>query len=152
MPEPISFPSTTPRLGLPLLFAGQAQKEFHVNEAHSLVDALLHGSIEGTLDLPPNAPVNGSAWIIGEQASGEWQGRAGQIACRQSGVWLYSMPLNGMQLFDKTAGQSLYFQSDWQAATDVPAPENGTTIDIEARSAIVGLITALQTAGILSRT
>ena len=47
----------TPRWGLPLLFAGQAQKEIFHNEALMLVDALLHGRVESAdLGAPPTDP------------------------------------------------------------------------------------------------
>ena len=53
MTDPVDFGSMTPRFELPLLFAAQAQKEFFVNEAHSLVDALLHPVVKGTTPTPP---------------------------------------------------------------------------------------------------
>ncbi len=43
MSDPVQFEGATPRFALPLLFAGQAQKEFFVNEALLRADMVLHG-------------------------------------------------------------------------------------------------------------
>jgi len=59
------------RYALPLLDAGQAQKEITHNEAIDRVDALLHLAV-ASMDLtdPPLLPPLGAAWIIGAGAVG----------------------------------------------------------------------------------
>lgn len=75
MSDPFLFDSTTPRFGLPLLFAGQAQKEAFVNEAHALADALIHCAVEGEATAPPGAPVDGTSWLVGSPATGDCHSR-----------------------------------------------------------------------------
>lgn len=148
MSDPVVFDSISPRFGLPLLFAGQAQKEAFVNEAHALTDALLHGTIEGESAVPPPNPVDGTNWLVAASPSGEWLGKAGRIACRQAGNWLFVAPCDGMRLLDRAAGQDRRFAGTWQIAVRPAAPDGGSVVDFEARSAIVNVISALAAAGI----
>lgn len=148
MTDPI-FPSRTPRLELPLLFVGQAQKEVTVNEAVSKIDALLCPAIEGELAAPPASPQDGQNWLVTTGASGEWTGRTGQIASRQSGNWFYTAPTAGLRLLNKATGQDLRYTTAWMAAARPATPSGGTTIDAEARAAIAGILACLTAGGIL---
>ena len=130
--------------------AGQAQKEFYVNEAHSLTDMLLHPAIEGEADTPPGSPQDGECWLVGSSPVLDWQGHPGEVACFQAGVWLFAIPREGMRVLDRTAGQDIRFRDGvWQRAIAPAALAGGTTIDSEARAAIAELISALVDGGIL---
>lgn len=150
MSDPVIFDTASPRFGLPLLFAGQAQREIFVNEALSRLDALLHCSIEGTANTPPPAPVDGTVWRIGTAPNGDWAEQAEKIACRQSGQWLFVEPQDGMRAYDQSTGTELRYQSGWQAPPAVPAPSGGTVVDVQARASLANLIAALENAGLLS--
>lgn len=147
MSDPISFESTSPRFGLPMLFVGQAQKEFFVNEAHALLDALLHGAIEGVANAPPASPAEGCSWLVDSAPSGEWDGQAGRIASRQGGNWLFTTPCDGMRLLNRESGQDMRYSAGWQAPARPAEPSGGATIDREARVAISQLISALVVVG-----
>ena len=123
MSDPFLFDTTCPRFGLPLLFAGQAQKEAFVNEAHSLADALMHCAIEGIAAAPPVTPADGENWLV---ATGD-----------------------GLRVLNRATGQDLRFRASWQTPAAPIAPTGGTTIDTQARAAIVELIAALRQAGVL---
>ena len=148
MSQPFTFDTTSPRFALPLLFAGQSQKEIFVNEAHSLTDALLHCSIEGSSTAPPATPSEGENWLVGSAATGEWENQDGAIACRQAGNWLFVAPRDGMRIFDRSKAQLLLYDGDWNAPAVPASPSGGTTIDVEARAAIDALFAALRVAGI----
>ncbi|MXP26872.1 DUF2793 domain-containing protein [Altererythrobacter indicus] len=148
MPDPISFTSASPRFGLPLLFAGQTQKEFFVNEAHCLTDALLHPAIEGEQSAPPSAPEEGQCWLVSDTASGEWSGHDSKLVCWQAGAWLFITPREGMAVFDKTSNQMIRFAEEWKRPETPALPIGGANVDSEARAAISGLIAGLIEAGI----
>jgi len=149
MSVPITFESKSPRLGLPLLFAGQAQKEFHINEAHALIDSLLHPVVEGTASTPPDTPSQGTCWIVDIDPADEWFGHEGQIACYQAGSWLFANPCDGMRIFDRSVATEKRFKNGWQMATAISPPGGGSTVDSEARAAIVELIEALVACGLI---
>lgn len=150
MPDPITFTSTSPRYQLPLLFTGQSQKEFFVNEAHALLDALLHPAVEGEADDPPASPAPGECWLVGAAPTGAWANHAGTLASFQAGTWLFAAPRSGLRVLDKAAAQEIRFDGGWQRAVTPASPTGGPTVDNEARTAIAELIEALVTAGILS--
>ncbi len=149
MSDPISFPTASPRYALPLLFAGQAQKEFFVNEAHARTDMLLHPAVSGTANTPPAGAAPGACWLVGTAPTGAWAGHAGELACLQGGNWLFAEPRNGMTVYDENAGQIRRFADGWISAAQVAAPAGGTTVDTEARNAIAGLVAALVAGGLL---
>lgn len=151
MSELVNFESTTPKLGLPRLFAGQGQKEFFVNEALSLLDGLVHLSVEGSVKSPPITPIVGECWIIGVNATGEWSGLDTKLALVGEGGWIIVEPSVGMKAFDKSLMQYQVFDGTWQYAPEPVVPQSGTTIDVEARAAIAELVAALRTFGAFSR-
>ena len=150
MIDPIAFEATSPRLGLPFLFSAQAQKEFYINEAHALIDSLMHPAIEGEADTPPATPSDGECWLVGSSPNGEWTAQAGTIACYQSGTWLFAAPCDGMRAFDRSRDVEVFFAGSWQVPEAVRPPTGGGTIDTEAREAVSNLIQALVTAKLIA--
>ena len=150
MQPPVSFPSTTPRLSLPLLFAGQAQKEFFLNQAFSVIDAQASGTCLASLSTPPADPVEGACYRITAPASEEWTGHEDQLALRIAQSWHYIEPADGMRVFDRTAGVLLVFGTQWRSAEAPALPQAGSTIDTEARETIASLIEELRKIGIFA--
>jgi hypothetical protein len=81
----------TPRLGLPYLAAGQAQKHVTLNEALARLDGLVQTTVESrALAAQPVDPVDGALYILPADATGEaWSGRpAGTLMRFEAGGWL----------------------------------------------------------------
>lgn len=151
MTDPLSFPSSTPRFGLPLLFAGQAQKEMSVNTAHSLADCLLHPTVEGEAIAAPATPAEGECWLVASGAEGLFAGREGQLASFQSGTWLFASGQDGMRIFDRATSQFLIRDGVWKRPAAPSPTSGGSTIDVEARDKIDALIASLRESGIFPR-
>ncbi len=150
MTEPMSFPATTPNAGLPLLFAGQAQKEFFVNQALAILDALAPGAVVATLSAPPAAPSEGACYRVAGPSSGEWDMKEEQLAVHIGGSWHFVAPAEGMALYDRAAGHWLCFRSGWQNAPAPVLPAGGSVVDTEARAALALLVQSLQAIGLVS--
>ena len=149
MADPATFQDTSPRHRLPLLFAAQAQKEVVVNEALSLLDAIVQPAILGEQDSPPTNPAEGDGWLVGATPTGDWSAHAGELAVYSGGDWLFAMPSAGMQVWDSSLQQFRLFDDGWSTATAPAPPSGGTTVDIESRQAISGIISVLRESGIL---
>jgi hypothetical protein len=160
----------TPRLGMPLLAAGQAQKELLHNEALAILDILVGAAVEGPPDTaPPGNPVPGASFIVAKAATGEWSGRDGCLASFAEGGWRYVHPWEGLRVHVASLGQDAVFREGrWdfgsvrcarlevggrailgQPPTGVARPAGGRTVDSEARKAIDDLLSALGAQGLL---
>jgi len=159
----------THRHGLPLLQAGQAQKELTHNEALALLDLLAHPAVEAVLASPPADPQPGQMWIVGADATGEWAGQDGALTCYTSGGWRFARARAGLLAWHKAAGVFTWFDgANWR--TDgwptagilvggqsvvgarrgaISAPNGGGTIDAQARAAIGQILSALQAHGLI---
>lgn len=164
--------SATARFALPLLHAGQAQKEMFHNEAITGIDLLLHPIVQGVgLDAPPASPAPGEAWIVGDAPTGDWVGRAGEIASWTDGGWRFVAPRAGMGIWAESLAQPLRYHagSGWQVGViaasrveiggvqvigaqgdAIAAPAGGSTVDEPARTAIAAIISALQAHGLVA--
>jgi hypothetical protein len=148
MTTEVIYSATCPRFKLPLLYAGQSQKEIFVNEATSIIDALLHCAIEDELTSPPTAPNNGANWLISKGATGEWQNMDGKLACRQSGNWIYVTPVDGMTLFNRSSGQRMVYLSGWNKPKTLDPIPPTTAMDPTIKSSLNSIIEALKYFGI----
>lgn len=151
MTDPVSFSSVSPRFALPLLFAGQSQKEATVNEALLAADVLLHPAIETVLATPPATPINGQCWLVGSGATGAFAGRTDHIAAWTEGGWRFMAPREGMRAYDiASTAHRLYASGSWRLVAAPAAPTGGSVVDNQARAAIAAIISSLRTAGVLS--
>jgi hypothetical protein len=165
------MPDVTDRLSLPLLVAGQAQKEVTHNEALTLIDFLAQPVVVAVAPVSvPAAPTLGQSWIVGAAPTGAWAGKAAHIASWTSGGWRFCAPREGMCVW--SIADTLFVRrtsSVWSigavtASTlsiggqqvvgprglAIPNPSGGSSIDAESRLAIGAILSALRTHGLIS--
>lgn len=152
MPQPAITTARTPRLSLPYLFPGQAQKEAFVNEALARLDAAVQPAIIGERADPPASPEPGDIHIVAASPTGAWSGQARALALWAENQWLFIAPVEGMRAYDRSAGCVAVYRaaSGWRRAATPALPSGGTAADAEARTAIAELIEALRAAGIFA--
>ncbi len=160
----------SPRLALPFLQPGQAQKEVTHNEALQALDMLVQPVAE-TADLgaPPGAPVEGQCWIVGTPGSGDWAGRSGQIAQWTAGGWRFVVPAEGWRCHVRDReGAMVHDGNGWvdgalrsdglyvsgtrviaARQAEIADPAGGGTQDMEARSAISAILAMLRVHGLI---
>ena len=163
--------SSTTRLHLPFLSAGQAQKEFSHNEALQALDFLVAGAVEeGPRNDPPTAPVHGDCYIVSDAPTGAWAGKPQAVAGYTAGGWRLFAPTEGMILYVKSSGVwANYCAGAWvlgelrgsrlvidgdqvvgEQAAAIASPAGGATIDSEARTTIDLMLDALRHHGLIA--
>ena len=162
--------AATPRLSLPFLSVGQAQKEFAHNESLQTLDVLVAGSVEeGPRAIPPTSPAVGCCYLVADAATGAWAGKSQCVAAWTSGGWRFISPIEGMRVYDRTSGTFALFRNGvWesgivrgaslviggeqvvgQRSAAIESPAGGTAIDAEARSTINAILAALRQHGLV---
>lgn len=161
----------SPRLQLPLLSAGQAQKELTHNEALILLDSFCHGCCSGgPANVPPDTPELGLSYLCGTAPTGDWLGHAQDVACWTEGGWRFARSFDGLKVNDRATGHTWRFLGgQWLSgivmATEVqingtkvlgpqqpsiPSVAGGAVIDLEARSVLAQVLAALREHGIIA--
>jgi hypothetical protein len=161
----------TDRLALPLLAAGQAQKELAHNEALLLLDLICQPVVQSAdLDAPPASPGGGQCWIVAPSAGDDWAGHSGALACWTAGGWRYAAPSQGwrawvvdravMMRFDgadwiaEEAREDGYFVGGEQVlgarGAAIDTPSGGSTVDDEVRSAVSAILATLRAHGLIA--
>lgn len=162
--------AATPRLSLPFLSVGQAQKEFTHNEALQTLDALVAGTVEGPAAMtPPASPVLGSSYLVAEGATDAWAGKSQCVAAWTSGGWRFIAPVEGMTLYERTSDTFAVFRSGaWEIgilrgsalfvggqqvvgarSAAIASPSGGTVVDAEARTTIDDILNTLRQHGLI---
>lgn len=161
----------TTRLAMPLLVAGQSQKELHHNEALLLADLLLCPVVEGMPSpTPPPSPVPGQCFIVGAAATGDWTGHDGKVAGWTEAGWLFTDVPEGSVFRNRTSGSDLVKTGGaWEAGVlhasevrvgglavlkgqqaSIAPPTGGTTVDSQSRSTIASILAALRAHGLIA--
>lgn len=161
---------TTALLGLPLLAAGQSQKEVLHNEAMIALESVAVGlAQEPPRNDPPGTPAVGTLWLTGPAPTGAWAGQADRLALWSDGGWRFLPAAEGMAVRIRTSGLTLERRAGgWTGgevtatrlviggnqvvgarAAAIAAPSGGSVIDAEARTALATLIVALRTHGLI---
>ena len=162
---------TTARYALPLLAAGQAEKESFHNEALQRVDACVAPSVAGAASAtPPGSPTVGDCFIVGVGATGAWAGKVGSLAFYGDGGWRFIAAREGLRVWvSGQAGDALYRSGAWEygivrgnqlsvGGTKVVGaqqaaigdPTGGSVVDAQSRSAIVSILAALRVHGLIA--
>ena len=161
----------TARWSLPLLEAGQAQKEMTHNEALATLDLLVQASVVAVgPNAPPASPAAGQCWAVGAAPTGAWAGHAHALAGWTAGGWRFAAPGEGASVWSAADGCSaIWTCGQWRVGQVAGAalliggvqvigaqrpaiaePAAGTTVDAEARTTLAEVLGVLRAHGLIA--
>ena len=162
--------SNTARLGIPFLSPGQAQKEFFHNEALQTLDLLVGAAVaEPPRASPPASPMLGACYIVASAPTDAWAAKAQCVAGFTSGGWRFVVPFEGLATYIRSTGTcAVYRAGVWEIgllrgasvviggqqvvgsrASAIASASGGTTVDVQARSVIDQILTAMRQHGLI---
>ncbi len=120
--------TATPRLSLPYIASGQAQKHVTHNDALIRLDALIHLMVASrTQALPPAVPAETEAYLVPADGEGVFAGRMDQLALFEDGGWIFLEPRKGWQCWiEDEAELHVWTGSQWRRAS--PLSEFGASL------------------------
>lgn len=120
--------SVTPRLSLPLLAAGQAQKHVTHNDALTRLDALIQlAVISRSQAAPPAAPTELDAYLVPSGGTGAFAGQENRLALFEDGGWSFLAPRKGWQCWiEDEAELQVWTGSLWRRAS--PLSSEGASL------------------------
>lgn len=160
----------TPRLGLPFISAGQAQKELFHNESLQTLDLLVCACVEEPPRAdPPSSPGIGQAYILSPVPTGDWTGKSRFLAAFTSGGWRFVAPYEGVTVFVKSESVSARFHAgEWEVGqirgstlliggqqvvgartAAIASAAGGASVDSEARAVIDQILAAMRQHGLI---
>jgi hypothetical protein len=160
----------TDRTGMPLLAAGQTQKETYHNEALTVADLLICGVVTApSAGSPPATPESGILYQVPAAATGAWSGQDGQLSAYTQGGWRFVAPFEGLRLTQREGGiERRWTGTGWEVGQTrtnevlvggqkvvgsrvaaIAAPAGGTTVDAEARNCLSAMLDALKAHGLV---
>jgi Protein of unknown function (DUF2793) len=106
----------TPKMAMPYIVTGQAQKEITHNDALNDLDSLAQITVlSRAVITPPLTPFEGDSYIIPSTATGAWAGNTNAIASYYSG-WRIKVPKAGWQAYVQDESMMcLYDGTVWNA-------------------------------------
>lgn len=159
----------TLRLGLPLIAAGQSQKDVTHNEAVLALDRMVALAVVSRTQMsPPVAAAAGEIQIVPPGGESDWGQPAGSLMQWQGAGWQVQAPRDGQLALLQDEAVLLVHNQGWQALfpvsglliggrsvlaatpVSVAPPTGGTTVDMEARAVLSALLSTLVQQGILA--
>lgn len=124
-------------LSLPYIQSAQAQKHVTHNEAIQSLDVLVQlSALTQGQTTPASGPQEGDRHIIGNPATGDWAGRADEIAVWLGGGWQFFVPQAGwrawvadtgtLMVYDGNGWRTLEFDTDNLGGIGINATSDAT--------------------------
>lgn len=118
----------TDKLALDYIMPGQAQKHVTVNEALRKLDILVQANvIDWNIETPPQDPLNGNSYIIGDTPDGAWSDKANNLVTYSDNAWVYLVPQKGWCVWLCSQNHHIIFNGqNWEAAVTTGSASDET--------------------------